>query len=112
MPRKNFKIIYMNDGIVLNETENIYGGLVGIVVDYLTRFMMGTPAEEAFAISLKGAQELDTFLSADKPLSTAKRITREQKTQKGYCRKSLDWMKFQLLVLVNWLVMMFVLGQE
>ena len=39
----------------LNSEENISPGLVGLVVDYLTRFMTGTPAEETFCISRMGA---------------------------------------------------------
>lgn len=34
-----------------HKEENVHSGLVGIAVDYLTRFMNGTPVEEAFKIS-------------------------------------------------------------
>ena len=37
------------------EEENVHATIVGIAVDYLTRFMTGAPADEAFAISLLGA---------------------------------------------------------
>lgn len=37
------------------KSENINPGLVGVAVDYLTRFMDGTPVEEAFKISYLGA---------------------------------------------------------
>lgn len=40
----------------LNPDENVHASLVGLAVDYLTRFMTGTPVEEAFTISLKGAR--------------------------------------------------------
>lgn len=50
-----FMTIQMKDNITLND-ENISSGLVGIAVDYLTRFMLGTPVEKAFDISLKGAK--------------------------------------------------------
>lgn len=43
---------------VLNPEENVHPSLVGIAVDYLTRFMTGTPAEEAFSISRMGADEV------------------------------------------------------
>lgn len=36
--------------------ENISAGLVGIAVDYMTRFACGTPAKEAFHISFLGAE--------------------------------------------------------
>lgn len=39
----------------LNSEESVSPGLVGIAVDYLTRFMSGTPAHEAFHISGYGA---------------------------------------------------------
>ena len=35
--------------------ESIHSSLVGLAVDYLTRLMLGTPAEEAFKISLLGS---------------------------------------------------------
>ena len=57
--KKQFDIICVDDGMVLNENENIHASLVGLAVDYLTRFMMGTPANVAFSISLSGAGNLD-----------------------------------------------------
>lgn len=42
------------DNEVLKE-ENIHSSLVGLAVDYLTRLMLDTPAEEAFKISILGA---------------------------------------------------------
>ena len=45
----------LDDGKELNEGENIHGSLVGLAVDYLTRFVCGTKPEDAFRISLKGA---------------------------------------------------------
>ena len=40
---------------VLNPEENASPGLIGSAVDYLTRFMLGTPVEEAFMVSMAGA---------------------------------------------------------
>lgn len=62
--KKQFDIIMIDDGKILNEIENIHASLVGLVVDYLTRFMMGAPVEEAFKISLKGAFCLNSFLNS------------------------------------------------
>lgn len=62
--KKQFEITTIDDGKTLNETENIHASLVGLVVDYLTRFMMGTSVEEAFKISLQGAMCLDLFLNS------------------------------------------------
>lgn len=42
----------------LNPEENIAPGLVGLAVDYLTRFKSGTLAEEAFKISYMGATKV------------------------------------------------------
>ncbi len=38
--------------------ENVPPGLVGIAVDYLTRFMSGTSAEKAFTVSRTGAHKV------------------------------------------------------
>jgi hypothetical protein len=38
----------------LNEKENIHASLVGSAVDYLTRFMLKTPVEDAFKTTLIG----------------------------------------------------------
>lgn len=39
----------------LNEEENIHATLIGLCVDYMTRFVLGTPVEESFKISFLGA---------------------------------------------------------
>ncbi len=54
--RKEFTTITLEDGIELNKSENIRPNLVGLVIDYMTRFCMGTPKEMAFSISLLGAK--------------------------------------------------------
>lgn len=51
----DFDVIALNDGLTLNETENVHASIVGMAVDYLTRFCMGAAPEEAFRISLIGA---------------------------------------------------------
>lgn len=52
---KEFTIINLEDGIDLYSDENIHGSLVGLAVDYMTRYTMGTPIDKAFKISLLGA---------------------------------------------------------
>ena len=53
---KEFEQIKLKGGIEeLNQKENISPALVGLAVDYLTRFMSGTPLEEAFSSSKEGA---------------------------------------------------------
>lgn len=39
----------------LKEGENLHPTIIGLVVDYMTRYLMGTPKEKAFEISLIGA---------------------------------------------------------
>lgn len=58
---KEFEIIYLDEEGLndLNSNENISPSLIGITVDYLTRFMSGTPVEEAFKISEKGATNVN-----------------------------------------------------
>lgn len=48
----------------LAPAENIHASLVGLAVDYLTRLMTGTPAKEAFRISLMGASLIGEFEQA------------------------------------------------
>lgn len=49
-----FEKIQFEDNKELSE-ENIHSSLVGLAVDYMTRYIMGSPVEEAFKISLLGA---------------------------------------------------------
>lgn len=51
-----FQKIELECSQILNEEENIHPTVIGIVVDYLTRFMMGKSIQEAFAISFQGAK--------------------------------------------------------
>lgn len=54
---RTLEVVSLGDGIdALNPEENVSSGLIGIAVDYLTRFMLGTPVEEAFEISMLGAR--------------------------------------------------------
>ena len=48
-----FEEIVYNDGKVLGE-ENVHASIMGMTVDYLTRFMMGATVDEAFKISKTG----------------------------------------------------------
>lgn len=49
------------DGRILKDSENLHPSVIGMAVDYLSRFMSGTPVKEAFAISLKGAKIAEKF---------------------------------------------------
>lgn len=52
----DFEIVKLDDIRSLNGCENIHASLIGLAVDYLTRFMKTKNAEEAFAISRLGAE--------------------------------------------------------
>ena len=45
----------MESGTALNPRENIPPAMMGLIVDYMSRFMLTGDAEDAFAISLRGA---------------------------------------------------------
>lgn len=49
------KCVDMKDDNVLSEKENLNPSIVGMAVDYLTRFMMTSSTKEAFEISYLGA---------------------------------------------------------
>ncbi len=50
-----FQSVLYDDGMSINGIFSISPALVGIAVDYLTRFCLGSTAAEAFGVSLKGA---------------------------------------------------------
>ncbi|WP_027087424.1 hypothetical protein [Cohnella panacarvi] len=52
---KDFIEIVLDDGVELYPEENIHASLVGLAVEYMTRYTIGTPAEQAFKISLLGS---------------------------------------------------------
>lgn len=66
---KSFVPVSLGEGLdELNPVENVHASLVGMSVDYLSRFLSGTRLEEAFKPSLKGsvvshhAEEADRLL--------------------------------------------------
>ena len=52
----SFALTQLNKETELNPDENIHNDLVGLAVEYLARYMTGTPKEEVFKISLQGAE--------------------------------------------------------
>lgn len=46
----------IDDGNILAEPENVHASIVGMSVDYLTRYLMGANIEDAFFISILGAK--------------------------------------------------------
>lgn len=76
-----FEIHNLDDGLVLSENENVHASVIGMAVDYLTRFAMGTKVIDAFDISCKGAviaeqmfQQKGTLKKVEKLLSGIKGI--------------------------------------
>jgi len=75
--RTDFEIIQLHDDQMLHEEENITPSLVGTAVDYLTRFMMGTPVEQAFEISIKGAHHAKEDEKADELIKSITGLNKE-----------------------------------
>lgn len=50
------KSVLFEDGVSELPKESVHPSLIGLAVDYLTRYMLGDSAEEAFKISLLGLQ--------------------------------------------------------
>jgi hypothetical protein len=65
---KEFTVVNLSDGIDLKCDENIHSILVGEAVDYMTRYMVGAPKEDAFRISLLGASKVNEDAYAKKLL--------------------------------------------
>ena len=65
LPAKLFSKVQLDDGIFLHEEENIHSGLVGLAVDYLTRYMSGSTVDQAFHISILGAQLISLEKTAE-----------------------------------------------
>ena len=55
----SLEVIKLNDGHALNPAENIHGTTIGIVVDYMTRYMQTKNEKESFKISLAGADRAE-----------------------------------------------------
>lgn len=56
----------------LNPEENINPGLIGLAVDYLSRYMSGASVEESFEISMRGAAIIKEEKKAKKMVSEIK----------------------------------------
>lgn len=79
LPRKMFTHIQLEDDTVLNQNENIVGATIGMVVDYLTRLMLGARPEEAFDISLSGAEVLDKATDSKQASEYAQELLKKVK---------------------------------
>ncbi len=85
LPLRSFKKTVLGPGedeiLECNLDGKSGGGIMGMAVDYLTRFLTGTPAETAFKISLAGARKLEEnpYFKKEKPVKTAKKLLRKVK---------------------------------
>lgn len=61
---KNLKVVQLDDGNILAD-EDFNAGLVGMAVDYLTRYMLGSKEYEAFEISMLGAEKINEVVKAE-----------------------------------------------
>ncbi len=75
--RTDFTAIDLKDGVELNEKENVHPNLIGLVVDYMTRFTMNTSLDIAFRISLLGAERINDSANAHKLISQIKGLDDE-----------------------------------
>ena len=64
LPVRNFYKTEYTDEYTLYEEENIHSSLVGLAVAYLSRYMSGDAAENAFEISLCGADIINELENA------------------------------------------------
>ena len=67
-----FETQEIDDGKVLHEEENVHASIIGMAVDYLTRYAMGTKLQEAYAISLRGSENTHRMHEAGKYLHNIK----------------------------------------
>ena len=74
---RDFQVIQLESKADLAELESINAGLVGSVVDYMTRFMLGTRAEEAFLVSMMGAGKIGQESQCAKLISKIKGLDDE-----------------------------------
>lgn len=68
LPPKSLALKALSDGSVLNPEESVHPGTAGTAVDYLSRYMLSGNAEDAFAISLMGAERSGEIDNARKLL--------------------------------------------
>lgn len=56
-----FKAIPIISTTALNQIENITPNIIGMVIDHMTRFMLGIPPKKAFKISILGAIRAEKY---------------------------------------------------
>lgn len=58
VPVRTFDKTDFSDGMTLEPFESVHGSIMGLAVDYLTRVELGEAPEEAFRVSLRGAERI------------------------------------------------------
>lgn len=74
---REFNVTVLEDDVELNQIENIHSSLVGLAVDYMTRYSSGTSLKEAFKISIMGASLIEEDKFAQKLLKGIKGLDDE-----------------------------------
>lgn len=74
---REFNVTVLEDDVELNQIENIHSSLVGLAVDYMTRYSSGTSLKEAFKISIMGASLIGEDKFAQKLLKGIKGLDDE-----------------------------------
>ena len=78
LPPKTFTAESLGAGIEeLDPAESTHSGLVGTAVDYLTRIMMGSPAQEVFRVSYRGSRRVQKHRTAEKLMADVKGLDRD-----------------------------------
>lgn len=55
LKKKDFEVLILDDKNGLNSNENIHSSLVGMAVDYLTRYMSGLATDDVFRVARSGS---------------------------------------------------------
>ena len=66
-----FSKTIIDDDEVLNDEENIHGSIVGMVVDYMTRYLLGSDILSVFRISINGAEIAQEYFGVKNAMITA-----------------------------------------
>lgn len=69
-----FSVHKMDDECILNESENVHASIIGMTVDYLTRYAMGAELLDAFKISCMGAKVAEEMFQQKNAMKTASKL--------------------------------------
>lgn len=72
IPPKGLKAIEYYDQYEIEKLDSAYKPIQGLAVDYLTRFVNGTPKQDAFRVSLMGAEKVDELDNANRLLDNVR----------------------------------------